>query len=75
MIDLNIPKDGWLCVWTQGYESNVKLIENRVEAIEYFIEDIGFSKEDTVEILELENSDYWDGDPNGLKVFKMNKGD
>ncbi len=75
MIDLDIPKDGWLCVWTQDYESNVKLIESREEAIEYFIEDIGFDKEDIAEILELEDSDYWEGDPSGLKVFKMNKRD
>ena len=75
MIDLHIPKDGWLCVWTQGYEANAKMIEGREEAIEYFTEDIGFNKDDIAEILSLEDSDYWDGDMNGLKIFKMNRRD
>ena len=73
MIDLDIPKDGWLCVWTQGYEANAKIIESREEAVEYFTEDTGFNEEDIVEILEMEDSDYWNGDLNGLMVFKMNR--
>ncbi len=73
MINLDIPLDGWLCIWRFGYECNAKMIENRQEAWDYFKEDVGFSKEDIAEIMLLEEGNYWDGDPNGLVIYKLNK--
>lgn len=72
MIDLVIPRDGWLCVWKSGYEPNVKLIESREEACGYFTEAVGFTEEDIKEILSMTNHDEWSGDPNGLVIYKMN---
>ena len=74
MIDLDIPEDGWLCIWTYGYEASVKMIEGREGAVDYFIEDIGFDKDDIINILAMEENDCWSGDMNGLQIFKMNRG-
>ena len=62
-------KDEFLCVWRGNYTPQVKVV-NIMEADDYFTGANGFNDSDREEIISLGSGEYYDGDANGLFVFK-----
>lgn len=61
--------NGWLMVWRGNYEPKTTIIK-KGDGIEYFAEAKGFDPDEITEILTMEEGDVWQGDANGLYIFR-----